>query len=237
VSENNNGAVIPQSDFATDDGSPDPLLRRMLKSYTESATAESARNLLDVLSHARLLVPVVAVLDEAEVLDTGLKVDKDSHMRSVEFTSNDGRTAILAFTGLDSLQHWQDDARPIARNAFEVAQGALEQELDGLIIDIAGPAPTAIDGTLLALLAVGPNRLDLLDEALDHVCEVLEKIDGVVGADWDDTDEEVNIYIGICEPANTLSGEIAEVLQKSKLNVLLDRPLEVQLTDQPKPTV
>ena len=226
------GAQIPESDFAQDDGAGDPILRRALKSYTESATAESARNLLDILCEARLLVPVVAMLDQAEENLAGQKVDKDSHMRSVEFTSNDGRTAILAFTGTDSLQHWQEAARPIARHAFEVARGALEQELDGLIIDIAGPAPTAIDGTLLSLLAVGPNRLDLLDEALDAICDELEKIDGVVGVDWDDTDEEVNLYIGIAEPANTLSAQIAEVMQKSGLNVLLDRPLEVQLTPQ-----
>jgi hypothetical protein len=234
---NFDGAQIPATDFADDDGRADARLRSALKNYTESATAESARNLLDILCEARLLVPVVAVLDEAELNTSGQQVDKDSHMRTVEFTSNDGRTALLAFTGTDSLEHWQEDARPVARYAYEIAQGAIEQELDGLVIDIAGPAPTAIDGTLLALLAVGPNRLDLLDEALDHVCEVLEKIDGVVGADWDDTDEEVNIYIGICEPANTLSTQIAEVLQKSQLNVLLDRPLEVQLTDQPKPVV
>ena len=229
-----NGAVIPDSDFANDDGSANPVLRRALKSYTESATAESARNLLDILCEARLLVPVVAVLDTEAVNEAGLKVDKDSHMRSVEFTSNDGRTAVLAFTGIDSLQHWQEDARPIPRAAFEVARGAIAQDLDGIVIDIAGPAPTAIDGTLLALLSVGPNRLDLLDEALDHVCDELEKVKGVEGADWDDTDEEVNLYIGISEPANTLSAQIAKVLQKSQLNVLLDRPLEVQLTEQPK---
>ncbi len=228
-------AVIPDSDFANDDGSANPVLRRALKSYTESATAESARNLLDILCEARLLVPVVAVLDTEGVSESGHKIDKDSHMRTVEFTSNDGRTAVLAFTGLDSLEHWQEDARPIPRAAFEVARGAIEQDLDGIVIDIAGPAPTAIDGTLLALLAVGPNRLDLLDEALDHVCDQLEKVPGVVGADWDDTDDEVNLYIGISEPANTLSAQIAEVLQSSQLNVLLDRPLEVQLTEQPKP--
>ena len=225
-------AQIPDSDFADDDGSADPILRRALKSYTESATAESARNLLDILCEARLLVPVVAVLDEAELNESGHQVDKDSHMRSVEFTSNDGRTAILAFTGTDSLEHWQEDARPIPRAAFEVARGALEQELDGLIIDIAGPAPTAIDGTLLALLAVGPNRLDLLDDALDEVCDQLELIDGIAGADWEDTDEEVTITIGITEPANTLSTQIAGVLQASNLNALLDRPLEVQLAPQ-----
>lgn len=228
-------AVIPASNFPDDDGASDPVLRSALKNYTQSATAESARNLLEILSEARLLVPVVAKLDEAELNNSGQKVDKASHMQSVHFTSADGRTALMAFSGTDSLKHWQQDARPIARAAFEVARSALEQDFEGLIIDIAGPAPTAIDGTLLALLALGPNRLDLLDEALDHVCDQLEKVDGIVGADWDDTDEEVHLYIGICEPANTLSATIAEVLKRSNLNALLDRPLEVQLTQQPKP--
>lgn len=226
------GAEIPATDFADDDGTANPVLRSALKIYTESATAVAGRNLLDVLVDARVLVPVVAVLDEAEVNESGHKVDKDSHMTTVEFTSNDGRTALLAFTGTDSLEHWQEDARPIARYAYEVAQSVLEQNLDGLIIDIAGPAPTAIDGTMLALLAVGPNRLDMLDDELDKVCDSLEEIDGVVGADWDDTDDDVTLHIGIIEPANTLSSAIAAVIQSSNLNILLDRPLEVELKPQ-----
>lgn len=231
---NFDGAQIPPTDFADDDGSANPVLRRALKFYTESATALAGRNLLDVLVDARLLVPVVAVLDEAEVNEAGQQVDKDSHMTTVEFTSNDGRTALLGFTGTDSLEHWQEDARPIARYAYEVAQSVLEQNLDGLIIDIAGPAPTAIDGTLLALLAVGPNRLDLLDDALDAICDELEGLDGIAGADWEDSDDEVTITIGIYEPANTISAQIAEVIKGSNLNVLLDRPLEVQLAPQTK---
>ena len=182
------GAELPESDFANDDGSPDPYIRSVLRNYAQSATAESARNLLDALMDARLLVPVVAELDSMED-----GVEKDSHMTSVEFHSADGRRALLAFSGSDSLEAWAESARPIPRVAFTVAQSALEQGLDALIIDVGGPVPTAIDGTLLSLLAIGPNREALLDETLDEVVAQLAQLPGVSSANWDDTDEEVTI--------------------------------------------
>ena len=40
------GAQLPESDFANDDGSPDPYIRSVLRNYAQSATAESARNLM-----------------------------------------------------------------------------------------------------------------------------------------------------------------------------------------------
>ena len=51
------GAELPESDFANDDGSPDPYIRSVLRNYAQSATAESARNLLDALMDARYLFP------------------------------------------------------------------------------------------------------------------------------------------------------------------------------------
>ena len=220
------GAELPESDFANDDGSPDPYIRSVLRNYAQSATAESARNLLDALMDARLLVPVVAELDSMED-----GVEKDSHMTSVEFHSADGRRALLAFSGSDSLEGWDESARPIPRVAFTVAQSVLEQGLDALIIDVGGPVPTAIDGTLLSLLAIGPNREALLDETLDEVVAQLAQLPGVSSANWDDTDEEVTITLAISEPIATLGTAITEVIAGSDLNALLDRPLEVAISN------
>jgi len=225
------GAELPESDFANDDGSPDPYIRSVLRNYAQSATAESARNLLDALLDARLLVPIVAVLDSMEEGIEKKGVEKDSHMTSVEFHSADGRRALLAFSGSDSLEAWDESARPIPRIAFTVAQSAIEQGLDALIIDVGGPVPTAIDGTLLSLLAIGPNREALLDDALDEVVSQLAKLPGVSGAHWDDTDEEVTITLAISEPIATLGTLITEVISGSDLNALLDRPLEVAIAN------
>jgi hypothetical protein len=225
------GAEVPASDFANDDGSPDPYIRSVLRNYAQSATAESARNLLDALLDARLLVPIVAVLDSMEEGVEKKDVEKDSHMTSVEFHSADGRTALLAFSGSDSLEAWDESARPIPRIAYKVAQSAIEQGLDALIVDVGGPVPTAIDGTLLSLLAIGPNREALLDDALDEVVSQLAKLPGVSGAHWDDTDEEVTITLAISEPIATLGTLITEVISGSDLNALLDRPLEVAIAN------
>lgn len=220
------GAELPESVFANDDGSPNPYIRSVLRNYAQSATAESARNLLDALLDARLLVPVIAELDSME---SG--VEKDSHMKSVEFHSADGRRALLAFSGSDSLEAWDESARPVPRVAFIVAQSALEQGLDALIIDIGGPVPTAIDGTLLSLLAIGPNREALLDNAMDEVVSQLAALPGVNSAHWDDIDEEVTITLAISEPVATLGTAIAGIIADSDLNALLDRPLEVAVSN------
>jgi hypothetical protein len=130
------------------------------------------------------------------------------------------------------LEAWDESARPIPRIAFLVAQSAVEQGLDALIIDVGGPVPTAIDGTLLALLAIGPNREELLDDTLDEVVATLAKLPGIKSAMWDDTDEEVTIRLEISEPIATMGSAITEVIAASDLNVLLDRPLEVAISNE-----
>ena len=57
-----------------------------------------------MLQQARLLVPVVAVAGEVEVDEQGLAHDKSSDMATVLLTGRDGRTALLAFTGTESLR-------------------------------------------------------------------------------------------------------------------------------------
>jgi hypothetical protein len=92
--------------------------------------------------------------------------------------------------------------------------------------------PTAIDGTLLALLAIGPNREELLDDTLDEVVATLAQLPGIKSAHWDDTDEEVTIHLAISEPIATMGTAITEVIASSDLNALLDRPLEVAISNE-----
>ena len=75
-------------------GPPSPLLADDPTTYGDALLA---------LQDARLLVPVVAVLGEVEVDERGLAHDKTSDMAAVLMTGADGRRALLAFTGSDSL--------------------------------------------------------------------------------------------------------------------------------------
>lgn len=128
--------------FSGDDGRADP---RWEAAYADAAEVEAL-----LRSGVRLLVPIVAVLDEAD-LETG--ADKSSHMASVSLVQADGRRGLLAFTGLESLARWDPAARPVPVTSHQVAAAALEEGADGVLVDLAGPVRFAIDGELLAELA------------------------------------------------------------------------------------
>ena len=51
----------------------------------------------------------------------------------------DGRLALLAFTGLEQMQRWDPDARPVPVPARTAALAALQDGAEALLIDLAGP--------------------------------------------------------------------------------------------------
>ena len=138
------GVRLPDPGFAGDDGSADPALAGALAEH--AAGALSSHDVVAALAGARLLVPVVAVLDEAEVGADGLRRDKDSHMATVSLLNPDGRRGLLAFTSTATLAAWQSDARPVAATSQRVAQAALQEGADAVLLDVAGPVPFPVEG-------------------------------------------------------------------------------------------
>jgi len=138
--------------FRGDDGSADAAVTTALAGYATGAGSEHAA--LTALAAARLLVPVVSVLTEAGEHADEHGGDKSSEMALPTLIGNDGRPAIIAFTGLDALSRWRSDARPIPAEAGRVWRAAVA---DGcaVVIDLAGPVPLAIEGARLAALAQG----------------------------------------------------------------------------------
>ncbi len=129
--------------FHGDDGGADPRWAIALA----DGDAEAVEGILR--AGVRLLVPIVAVLDEQD--DDG--GDKSSHMASVSIVQSDGRRGLLAFTGLGTLQRWNPEARPVPAWAADVAAAACAEGADGVLVDVAGPVAFAIDGDLLTELA------------------------------------------------------------------------------------
>jgi hypothetical protein len=157
---------IPDPGFAGDDGARDPALRAALAAYA----VEPGRQIdvLLALQAARLLVPVVAVLGEVEVDETGLAHDKTSDMATALLTGRDGRKALLAFTGLDTLAAWRAEARPVPVPAAVAARSAMQEGASALVLDVAGPTTYAVEGDLLDGLARGWS-LARTDEGLAWV--------------------------------------------------------------------
>jgi SseB protein N-terminal domain len=137
--------------FRDDDGSADPRAAAALAAFASGEGSEHAA--LTALSCSRLLVPVVAVAD-GQTGEGGQGRDKHSEMSLPTLVGRDGRRAVLAFTGLETLARWRADARPVPASAALVWQAAAE---DGcaVVVDVAGPVPLAVDGARLAALAGG----------------------------------------------------------------------------------
>ena len=136
--------------FRGDRGTADPRVTAALAAYQAGQGSEQAA--LAALAATRLLVPVIAVLGSEPA--TPQHGDKDSEMVLPTLIGRDGRPAVLAFTGLDSLARWRPDARPVPAEADRVWRAAVA---DGcaVVIDVAGPVPLAVEGARLAALAAG----------------------------------------------------------------------------------
>ena len=122
---------------SADLGAVDPELLALLM---DAATASSRTQLLLALADARLLSPVVPNADGSE-------------MMSVSFQAADGRSAALAFTGMEFLAQWRSDARPLSMRGADLAKDALERGLSALLVDLGQSHQLAVQGLELRIVA------------------------------------------------------------------------------------
>lgn len=145
---------LPGPGFAGDDGSVAPDVTAALAAYDRDPE-RGHRAALAVLQHARLLVPVVAVLGEVELDQSGLVRDKSSDLATVLMQGRDGRMALLAFTGTEPMRRWNPDGRPVPVSVPDAARAAAHDGADALLVDVAGPARFVVEGEDLRALADG----------------------------------------------------------------------------------
>jgi hypothetical protein len=153
---------IPDPGFSDDDGSADPALAAALAAYADGHGPAARAAVAAALHGARLLVPVVAVLGEAETGPDGLRREKSSDMAVPVIEAPDGRRALPAFSSLDALARWRADARPVAVPLHQALQALAHERADTLLIDLAGPVPYELAGADLRAAALGPAGRDPL---------------------------------------------------------------------------
>jgi hypothetical protein len=115
--------------------------------------------LVAALASGRVLVPVVAVLEETGAQGDH-RSDKASHLASVSTTGRDGRRGQLAFTSLETMRRWDPAARPVPVATRGLAAAALADGADAVVVDLAGPVVVELDGPLLRALAAGWDLVD-----------------------------------------------------------------------------
>ena len=210
------GSTVPLSDFAGDDGSADPDLAAVLAARVAGTATE--RDVVHALAGRRLMVPLVAVLDEAELDADGVAREKDSHLASVSMLGIDGRPALLAFTSVAALAAWDPAARGVPALAAVVAQTALDSGSAAVLLDLSGPARVTLSGHAFAVLATGRAWPVPYDdpEVQDAVAQVLGRLEGLAGYEvlpgTGDTDLTVLVEADDDTDADTLAGIVAEAL-------------------------
>jgi len=147
--------LVSPGRFTADDGSTDPDICAAL-----SAPVDPKR-LRDAVRAGRLIVAIVA-----SPADTGESGEAGgSQMSVVSMVAADGRRGLLAFTGLDAMNRWNPHARPVPVSGPEVAQAALDDGCEAVVIDVAGPSSAVMAEPDLVELA---NR-----DPLDHAAALL----------------------------------------------------------------
>ena len=174
--------VIPEPEFADDDGSPDPALAEALALHALGEAGLS--DVVRALRGKRVMTPLMAVLDSVvDDVEAGAPGpgEKDSHMATVSLVSPDGRRGLLAFTSVASMTAWDPAARGIPASAARVAAAALQEGADAVLLDLAGPVRLAVAGAALLAVAEGRDWTPRHEDpaVLTAVAEALRGIDVV----------------------------------------------------------
>ncbi|MGW6061740.1 SseB family protein [Streptomyces sp. NPDC055189] len=187
---------IPDPGFSDDDGSADPRLTAALTAWSADRTAHGP--VLEALTGARLLVPVVAVLGEVEEDENGLRREKTSDMAVPTLKAGD-RKALPAFTSTEALALWDPEARPVAVPLHQALQAAAHEQADTIVLDLAGPVPYEINRPALIALSEGRRTRDpLADPAVTAAVRTAVAADPAV----------LRAYLG----AGTADGTLALVI-------------------------
>jgi hypothetical protein len=154
---------LAASPFPGDTGAAHAETRRLMAAAAAEATPLAYLRAVAALCGDRLLVPVAATATHLGESVAGLTSDKEAEMSVVTLRAQDGRHALLAFTGLDSLQGWQPDARPVPVTVDRAAQTARTEGLTAVLVDVAGPHALMIEGEVLGELAAGHRLVELAE--------------------------------------------------------------------------
>lgn len=141
------GRELSPSGFETDAGGADPVLRTLL------ADAASDAELMAAIATSRFLIPVVAAPVEITETEAGLHADSTVDLAMVTLTGPDGERALPVFTGTDSLAAWDPQARPVPVTPARMAQAAVSERCDVLVVDLAGPTSRTLRPSMVWALA------------------------------------------------------------------------------------
>lgn len=136
------GRVLKPSPFSGDDGSADPALADAVARYARQEAGLEV--VVTALAPARVLVPVLAEVEQTGAGEHGLAVDTAASAGVVALAAPDGRQALPVFSSVAALTAWRSDARPVPVEAARAALAAVAEQWSLLVLDPGGPVTVVI---------------------------------------------------------------------------------------------
>lgn len=123
--------------FADDVGDIPAPLAAALEAFRAGTGTHSA--VLEAFEQSRLLIPLIAVAGEEGHTPEGRRVEKTQELSIVTVHAPDGRSVLPVFSSVAAMQRWNAEARPVPNFGRAVAQAAVEEGSDLVILDPTSP--------------------------------------------------------------------------------------------------
>ncbi|WP_103662988.1 SseB family protein [Microbacterium sp. CJ77] len=149
------GRAFQPNPHADDDGSAPEAFLAALAAFRAGEVGQAA--VVDALRAVRLLVPLIAERGETGVAPSGLTVDKTQELSIVTVAAPDGRTVLPAFSSVAAMQAWDASARPIPTPVARVAQAAVGEGTDLIVVDPGSETEFVIRRPAVWALAQGES--------------------------------------------------------------------------------
>ena len=133
------GRSFHANPHSSDDGSADPALLAALTAFRAGTGGQ--REVVDAYRTARLLIPLVTALRQAQEPDSrsigahGLPVDKTQELSIVTVAAPDGRRVLPVFSSVDAMKRWDASARPVPADGMRTALAAAADDTDLIVLD------------------------------------------------------------------------------------------------------
>lgn len=127
------GRSFSDNPFRDDDGTaPEEFVLAMQRFRAREVGPDAV---VDALRQARVLIPLVAKLGEADVNARGVTVDKSADLSIVTVAGPDGRTVLPVFTSAEAMKRWNPAARPVPALMQRAAISAAAEGSDLIVVD------------------------------------------------------------------------------------------------------
>lgn len=171
------------SAFAGDDGTTPAGLQ---DAYATKAPHRLGA-VVEALREARVLIPVVANIDEMEEPEYEGQIvgDKKSHAAMVTVATADGRAALPVFSSTSAMAAWRADARPVPVEARKAALAAGTEADSLLVLDPGTTNTILIPSQAVAAIATGEAWHNPLfdDEVHEAIAKIVAAIPAAVRAE------------------------------------------------------